>query len=56
MRTLLAVLIAPLALAGCLSFSSNHPAKEPSNTTVVVPPGNSGTTVICQDGSQPPCR
>ncbi len=31
------VVLAPLALAGCLSFSSSNPPP-PSHTTVVVPP------------------
>jgi hypothetical protein len=44
--------LAPLALAGCLSFTSEHP---PQNTTVVVPPG-SGTTVVCANGAPPPCN
>jgi hypothetical protein len=38
-------------LSGCIS-SSNPPP--PQKTTVVVP-ANSGTTVVCQDGSKPPC-
>jgi hypothetical protein len=44
-------LLLPLSLSGCLSFSSSNPPP-PSHTTVVVPPG---TTVVCPNGSQPPC-
>jgi len=39
-----------LCLAGCISSSSPSP---PANTTVVVP--SHGSTVICADGTQPPC-
>jgi hypothetical protein len=39
-------------LSGCIS-SSNPPP--PAKTTVVVPPSN-GTTVVCQDGTKPPCN
>jgi hypothetical protein len=39
-----------LGVSGCIS-SSNPPP--PATNTVVVP---SGTTVICQDGTRPPCR
>jgi len=49
MRMLL--LLLPLSLGGCLSFSSSNPPP-PSHTTVVLTPG---TTVVCPDGSQPPC-
>jgi hypothetical protein len=41
-------LLAPLALAACISYSSAPPSK----TTVQVPPGS---TVVCSNGSQPPC-
>ena len=37
----------PLALGGCLSFSSSPPRE-----TVVVP---QGTTLVCANGLQPPC-
>jgi hypothetical protein len=40
-------------LAGCISVSR---APRPANTTVVVPANSSGTTVVCQDGSHPPCN
>lgn len=46
-RLSLLVLALPLALGGCLSFSSS-PARE----TLVVPPG---TTLVCPNGTQPPC-
>ena len=49
MRLLL--LLLPLSLNGCLSFSSSNPPP-PSPTTVVLPPG---ATVVCPNGSQPPC-
>jgi hypothetical protein len=39
-------------LSGCIS-SSNPPP--PAKTTVVVP-AQSGTTVVCQDGTKPPCN
>ena len=38
-------------LAGC--SSSFGGGAQPQPNTVVVPPG---TTVVCQDGSAPPCR
>jgi len=41
-----------LALAGCVS--SSRPASPAPSTTVVVP-SNSHTTVVCSDGSAPPC-
>lgn len=46
------LLLLPLSLgvAGCISSSSPSP---PASTTVVVP---SGSTAICSDGTQPPCR
>ncbi len=51
MKILASLVVAmPLLLCGCISSSNPPPAK----TTVVVPPG-SHTTVVCQDGSQPPC-
>jgi hypothetical protein len=43
MRLALLVLLLPLALGGCLSFSSSDPPKPASNTTIVVPPGSSVT-------------
>jgi hypothetical protein len=42
-------LLLPLALAGCLSFSSSAP---PPRQTIVVPPA--GSTVVCSNGLQPP--
>jgi hypothetical protein len=54
-RTVL--LLAPLALGGCLSFTSeSHPAAPPQNTTVVVPPSGSTTTVVCPNGAPAPCN
>ena len=52
MKLVVSLLIAMSALSGCISSSSPAP---PPKTTVVVPQ-NSGTTVICEDGTQPPCR
>jgi hypothetical protein len=40
MRLALFVLLLPLALGGCLSFSSSDPPPPAHNTTVVVPPGS----------------
>ena len=42
----------PLALGGCLSFSSN-PRPPANNTTIVVPPGS---IVVCSNGARPPCQ
>ena len=52
MRITSTFVLAACMLAGCISSSS--PPEPAKNTTVVVPPGN-GTTVVCQDGSRPPC-
>jgi hypothetical protein len=40
MRFAVLALLLPLALAGCLSFSSSNPSPPASNTTVVNPPSN----------------
>jgi len=45
------IMLLPLALGGCLSFSSSNPPP-PANTTVVVP---QGSTAVCANGTQPPC-
>ncbi len=45
------VVLMPLALGGCLSFSSSNPPPPASNTVVV--PNNSGA--VCANGTQPPC-
>ena len=37
MRIALIALLLPLALAGCLSFSSSNPSPPAGNTTVVTP-------------------
>jgi hypothetical protein len=37
MRLAFAIVLLPLALAGCLSFSSSNPSPPASNTTVVAP-------------------
>jgi hypothetical protein len=38
MRLALIALLLPLALTGCLSFSSSSPSPPASNTTIVTPP------------------
>jgi hypothetical protein len=50
MRIVTLSLLLPLALAGCLSFSTSSPPRQ----TIVVPPASS-TTVVCTNGLQPPC-
>jgi hypothetical protein len=52
MKALLVALSLVPLLSACIS-SSNPPP--PQKTTVVVPPSN-GTTVVCQDGTKPPCN
>lgn len=49
------ILASPVVLAGmsgCIG-SGSPPAPQKSGTTVIVPP-NTGTTVICSDGTHPP--
>jgi hypothetical protein len=53
MKIILASLVVLAGISGCIS-SSSPPAPQKSTTTVVVP-ADSGTTVICSDGSHPPC-
>lgn len=50
MSRFLLLLIVPVSLAGCVSFSSSDP-QPPARTTVVSPPAGSSTTV-CSPG---PC-
>jgi len=50
MRRSLLLLLLPLGLSGCLSFSSSP---SPPAQTIVVPPGS---TVLCSNGSAPPCQ
>ncbi len=52
MKVLIPLLVGASMLAGCISSSEPPP---PAKSTTVVVPQNSGTTVICQDGSKPPC-
>jgi hypothetical protein len=40
MRVALIALLLPLAVAGCLSFSSSNPPPPASNTTIVTPPSH----------------
>ncbi len=49
----LMMVLLPMTLTGCLSFSSSDPAPPRSNTTIVVP---QGSTVVCANGQAPPCR
>jgi hypothetical protein len=49
MRKALLLLVLPLSLGGCFSYSET-PA--PPRTTVVVPPG---AAVVCPTGLPPPC-
>jgi hypothetical protein len=54
MRIATIILLLPLALAGCLSFSSSAPPRQ----TIVVPSTTAlppGSRVVCADGTQPPC-
>ena len=53
MKILSSIFLASCVLSGCISSSSPPPPEK--NTTVVVP-RDSGTVVVCQDGSKPPCR
>ena len=52
MKALLVSLSLVPLLSACISSSNPSP---PQKTTVVVP-ANSGTTVVCQDGTKPPCN
>jgi hypothetical protein len=45
------IVLLPLALGGCLSFSSSNPPP-PASNTVVVP---QGSNAVCANGTQPPC-
>jgi hypothetical protein len=53
MKVLASLLVAASMLTGCIS--SSHPSP-PAKTTVVVPQNSGGTTVVCQDGTKPPCN
>jgi len=52
------LVLAPLALGGCLNVDTTHPA-QPTSTTVVVPPTSSTTstttTTVCPSGAPAPC-
>ena len=55
MRFATFVLLLPLALGGCLSFTSSP---QPPKQTIVVPPATvvpPGSSVVCSNGLQPPC-
>jgi hypothetical protein len=52
MKVLASLLLGFPLLSGCISSSSAPP---PDKTTVVVPQ-DSKTTVVCQDGTKPPCN
>jgi hypothetical protein len=47
------LLVSPIGLAGCMSFTTED-TRPPQHTTVVVPPG-SATTVVCANGAPAPC-
>ncbi len=46
------IMLAAALLGGCISSSSPPP---PARNTTVIVPRDSGTTVVCQDGTKPPC-
>jgi hypothetical protein len=52
MKVLVCLLALLPAMSGCISSSNPPPPKQ---TTVIVP-ADSKTTVICQDGTNPPCQ
>jgi hypothetical protein len=45
------LLLLPLCLAGCISYSNT--GTPPAQNTLVVPPGS---IVYCSNGGAPPCR
>lgn len=51
MRLSALLLLLLFGVTGCVSYSGF--SRSPAQTTIVVPPGS---TVICSDGSAPPCR
>ena len=53
MRLSWLILLLPLALAGCFSFSSSNPSPPRHDTTVIVP---QGTRPVCANGTAPPCN
>ena len=54
MKVLASLLILIPVLSGCISSSS--PPAPSKTTTMVVPEDGSKTTVMCQDGTKPPCN
>jgi hypothetical protein len=52
MRLTLLLLLASVGLAGC-TYSSSSPPPPAAGTTVVLPPGS---TVVCSNGTAPPCQ
>lgn len=52
MKGFASLLVLIPVLSGCIS-SSSPPA--PSKTTTIIVPAD-GTTVVCQDGTKPPCN
>ncbi|HEY6451037.1 MAG TPA: hypothetical protein VIX87_00405 [Steroidobacteraceae bacterium] len=52
-KILASLLVLVPILSGCISSSSPPP---PAKNTTVVVPDNSKTTVVCSDGTQPPCN
>jgi hypothetical protein len=51
MRSAVLILLAAIGLAGC-TYSSSSPPPPQQGTTIVLPPG---ATVVCPNGSAPPC-
>jgi len=54
MKVLMGLMVLIPVLSGCIS--SSNPPPPARTTTVVVPEDGSKTTVICQDGTKPPCN
>lgn len=54
MKVLASLLVLIAALSGCISSSS--PPAPAHTTTVIVPEDGSKTTIVCQDGTKPPCN
>jgi hypothetical protein len=54
MKVLASLLVLLPVLTGCIS--SSNPSPPAHTTTVVVPEDGSKTTVVCQDGTKPPCN
>ncbi len=65
MRPSLLILLIPIGLGGCISYSGTPPPQRetvvlPSRQTVVLSPGETivpagSATVVCTNGLSPPC-